>query len=527
MTEHDYIVIGGGSSGCIVAGELAADPARSVLLLETGDSADQNPETLEADGYKRAFVNERLMYERFSVPMPGTDNRRIFMGTGRGIGGSGAINAMVYTRGAKLDYDEWPEGWRWNDIAPDFERLEARLRVRRREPTEFTETCIEAAEETGFRRKADLNDGDLEGVLGYEWMSYEGPHRRSSFVAFLRERMGAPNLRVATGARAHRIVFDGRRAVGVQYRRGDVLEEARAKREIIITAGAIETPRLLMLSGIGRSDVLRAAGLPVVADVPAVGANFHDHPNVQLFFVGKRKVDCNYPQLYGFHRAGPATSLAANQSDSCYVFYPARSSFREGVWKLLPAIALPKSIYETRGVVSTMRGAISTAFDAMPVRRFVDHLWGIVVILGKPKSRGSVRVASHRPEADALVDPAYFADPEDLETLVRGVALARRIAGAPSAKRWGSFEVIPGRGTSSESDVASFIRKNVMTTYHFAGTCKMGDDALSVVDTRLRLRGVTGVRIADASVIPTTPVAALNAPSMLIGSRAARYILEG
>jgi choline dehydrogenase len=526
LTEFDYIVVGGGSSGSIVAGELSRDPSKTVLLLECGDSAQENPETLEADGYKRAFVNERLMFERFSVPQAGCANRRLFMGSGRGMGGSGAINAMVYTRGARADYDEWPDAWRWDAIASDFSELERRLRVRRREPTEWTESCIQSAVETGFRRKEDLNDGDLSGVLGYEWMSYEGDKRRSSYVSFLADRIGAPNLRVVTGARAHRIVFEGRRAVGVEYRSGSELLIARARREVVLSAGAIETPRLLMLSGVGPGDVLRAAGLPIVADVPAIGRNFHDHPNVQLFFVGKRPADCNYPELYGFHRAGDSAALAPGQSDTCYVFYPARSSFREGVWKLLPAIALPKPLYEMPLLVRAMRGAISTAFDQRLVQRFVERLWGIVVILGKPRSRGTVRVGSPRAEADPIVDPAYFADPEDLETLARGVVLARRIASSPTARRWGSLEVMPGGHVRDKAQIETFIRKNVMTTYHYAGTCKMTDGESGAVDQRLHLRGVTGIRVADASVIPTTPVAALNAPSMLIGLRAARFIRE-
>lgn len=524
--EFDYIVVGGGSAGCIVAAELCTSPGTSVLLIECGDRAEDNPETLTADGYKQAFLNPRLMFERFSTPQPGCTNRRLFMGSGRTIGGSGAINAMVYTRGARADFDEWPDGWKWRDIERDFEALEGTLRVRRRAPTQFTETCIAASEAAGFRRKEDLNDGDLSGVLGYEWMSYEGNERRSSFVSFLRERVGSPNLTIATNARVHRVKLQDRRAVGVEYREGNALVTAYARREVVLTAGALETPRLLMLSGIGPLDVLRQAGLPALVESRGVGENFHDHPNVQLFFMGKSAVDCNYPQLYGFHRAAARPDLAPRQSDSCYVFYPARSSFREGVLKLLPAIALPQPLYEAPFVVPAMRAALAGVFDRSPVQRLVERLWGIVVILGKPKSRGTVRCVSPRPEAPLAIDPAYFSDPEDMETMVRGVELARRIAASAPARRFGSLEAIPGSRVSSRAAITSFVQKNAMTTYHYAGTCRMGQGHDSVVDERLSVRGVKRLRIADASVIPTTPVSALNAPSMLIGYRAARFIRE-
>jgi choline dehydrogenase len=323
------------------------------------------------------------------------------------------------------------------------------------------------------------------------------------------------------------VVFEERRAVAVEYKQGKTLYRATAKREIILAGGTIETPRLLLLSGVGPGEVLRRARVPVVADVANVGKNFHDHPNVQVFQLGKEPVDCNYPQLYGFHRAGVGSTIAPRQSDTCYVFYPARSSFREGALKLLPGIVLPKGLYEQAGLVRAMRGALSGVFDRSFVKRFVERVWAIVVVLGKPKSRGSVTIDSARPESDALVDPAYFKDPEDMETMVRGIRLARLIASTGPAQAWGARELMPGARVKDDEGIARFVRKNVMTTYHYAGTCRMGEDASSVVDTRLKLRGVTGIRIADASVIPTAPVSAPNAPSMLIGLRAARYIREG
>ena len=212
MNTYDYVVVGGGSAGCVLAGELANDPAVSVLLLEMGPAAEDHPETLLADGYKDAFANDAVLKERFSVPQPEAARQRVFAGTGSVLGGSGAVNAMVYTRGAREDFAEWPEGWRWDDVQDDFRAVEAALRPRRREPTRWTEACIEAAVAEGFRRRPDLNDGDLADAIGYEWMNYEGAQRRNSYVAFVKELGPRPNLTVVPGARVHRVTFVERRA---------------------------------------------------------------------------------------------------------------------------------------------------------------------------------------------------------------------------------------------------------------------------------------------------------------------------
>lgn len=523
---YDYVVIGGGSAGCVVAAELASDPDNRVMLLETGAPAESHPETLRADGYKDAFVNDALMHERFSVPQPSCAGQALFMGSGRGMGGSGSINGMVYTRGAALDYDEWPEGWRWADVVPDFEAVERRLDVRRRPPTEFTEACIRAAESAGFARKEDLNDGDLHGVLGYEWMNYRGADRRSSYVAFLKDGGPRPNLAVVTGASAHRLRFDSdRRVRAVEYAHGGGTHTVHVGREVVLCAGALETPKLLMLSGVGPGEELRRHALPVVHEQPAVGRNFHDHPNATVFFRGRRPVDCFYPQLYGFHRARPATALPPGQSDTCYVFYPARSSFREALIRLLPGIVLPQPLYRMPAAPAALRAGIAAAFRSARLRAFVERLYGIVVILGKPLSRGTVGLSSHRPQDCARIDPRYFEHPEDLETMIDAVELTRRIAAGASLREWGNREIVPGPIARSRASVGRWVRGNAMTTYHFAGTCRMGGED-AVVDRRLRVRGVTGLRVADASVVPTTPVSALNAPSMLVGYRAARFIRE-
>lgn len=527
MESADYIVVGGGSAGCVAASELAAaDPGLSVVLLECGAAAEDHPETLRADGYKDAFANDALIWDRFSAPQAGCGGARKFMGSGRGMGGSGSVNAMVYTRGAALDYDEWPEGWRWADLEADFERVEAILRPHRRPPTRWTETCIEAAEQVGFTRSEDLNDGQLGGVLGYEWMNYEDAERRSSYVAFVRDR-ALPNLRVLTGTRARRIIIEEARATGVEVEGPGGTRRLEARREVVMCAGALETPKLLLLSGIGPAAELRRHGIPGAHELP-VGENLHDHPNVTLFFAGKHEIDCAYPQLYGFHRANVTTPLPLAQSDTCYVFYPARSSLKEAAQRMLPALTLPPGLYHRRAAREAIRSAIRAGFLLPPLRRFVERMWGIAVILGKPLSRGRLTLESADPKAQARLDPAYFSDPRDLETLYEGVRFARRIAGAPALSEWGSRELAPGPWRRSRDAVEAWIKSASMTTFHFAGTCRMGadDDTGAVVDTRLRVRGVHGLRVADASVVPSTPVSALNAPSMVIGFRGARFALE-
>jgi len=526
MDRYDYVIVGGGSAGCIVAAELSRDPDVSVLLLEDGESAKEHPEILRADGYKDAFANDRLIMDRFSVTDARWGDRRLFIGSGHGLGGSGSVNAMVYTRGSRLDFEEWPRGWGWSDVSLDFDAVEARLRPHRRPPTEFTEACISAAEEAGFARKEDLNDGDLSGVLGYEWMNYEEEQRRSSYVSFLLPALERPNLAVRTGAAVHRLVLGEGGVRGVRYEHDGALREVEATHEVVMCAGALETPRLLMLSGIGPSRELRRVGLPAVHDLPSVGRNLHDHPNVCLFFRGDRDVDCFHPQLYGFHRANEASTLPPSMSDTCYVFYPARSSLREAMIRMLPALTLPEALFDVPQIPKLMRGGVDLAFRAQALRDQVKRVYGIVVILGKPKSRGRLTLKSSNPRAAAQIDPGYFDDPEDMETLLLGIERARRIAGASALSEWGNRELFPGPLGSTRASLEAWTRKNVMTTFHYAGTCAMGDDRQSVTDPRLRARGVPGLRIADASAIPVTPVSALNAPSMLIGYRAARFIRE-
>lgn len=517
-THYDLIVVGGGSAGCIVAAEACRD-GKNVLLLEAGPDTERHPATLRADGYKEAFTDDALLWHRFTTRDSRWGGRRLFAGTGRGLGGSGSINAMVYTRGAALDYEEWPEGWRWDDVAPVFDALEDKLQPGPKPPTEWSEAAVHAAEQSSFRRSENLNDGDLSGVLGYEAMSSRDGERRSSYVAFLRGLRD--KVTIETGALVDRLAFEGTRCHGVHYQRKNEAHLATAD-EVVLCAGTLATPAILQRSGVGPAGMLQSLGIKPVLDHPSIGENLHDHPNVQLFFRGKREVDCHYPQLYGFHRARPESSLPKGQSDTCYVFYPARSSLREGMMRIVPTMVMPESAYRMDSARQALMRGIGRGFRAESVKRFVEKLWGIVVILGKPESRGNLRITSKDPGVLPRVDPGYLRNANDLETLVRGVELARRTAGAEALSEYQGGELFPGPLGRSKKAVESWVRSNMMTTYHYAGTCRMGHDSRAPVDAdTLRVRGIEGLRVADASLMPVTPVAALNAPSMMIGLRAA------
>ncbi len=530
MSEiFDDVVVGGGSAGCVAAGVLA-EAGRRVLVLEAGPAAEDHPETLHADGYKDAFINDEVFWDRFTAPQRASAGQRFFAGTGKVLGGSGSVNGMVYTRGDRRDYDAFPTGWQWDDVVPDFKAIEARLRPRRRGPTRFTEAAISAAEARGFRRSDDLNDGDLGGVIGYEWMNYEGDRRRSSYVAFIQEPGPRDNLTVRTRALVHSldVVRDGdgpARARAVVYEHDGRLLRAQVRGEVLLAAGALVSPKILMLSGVGPGQALRALGITPTVEVEGVGRNLHDHPNVPLFYLSRERVDAYYPQLYSFFRTNPTLPLPPGQSDTCYIFWPAPSAMKQAVQRMLPGKILPPALYHGP-LRAAVRAAVGGAFALPGAAKAVDHLFGVVVILGKPESRGSLRLASADPRAEAIIDPAYFSDARDMETMIRGVKLARQLAHSGALEAWTRAELMPGPLVRRDDAIARFVEKNAITTYHFAGTCRMGTREQDPADPRLRVRGLANVRIADASAIPTTPVSALNAPSMLVGYRAARYLLQ-
>lgn len=523
--RYDYIVVGGGSAGCIVAARLAQESSARVLLLEAGEIAENNPDTLTADGFKYSFANDKVMWDRMSVKQEACGGRHIYNGTGTGMGGSGSVNGMVYTPGDKHDFAQWPEGWHWDDVAPYFEKLEQRLDVHHREGTEFTEKVLQAAETVGMQTKHHLTDGEIGGYIGYNAMNYAGDKRRSSYVAFLQGQEPA-NLTVITQAKVLGLITEGQCAIAVKYVVDGKEYQAQVAKEVVMAAGALETPKLLKLSGIGPKAELESLGIRTVLDAPMVGENLQDHPNVCMFAKGRQPIDFGYPQVYGFMRMNPALDLPEAQPDTCIAMLAAPLTVQQSMYRMVPATLLPPHLFKKKWLRKVFKPLINFAFLLPNVKKLVANTYGFVVILGKPYSKGSVKLASNNPEDDALVDPNYYDDPRDMETLLKGINTAKQMAQSEPLKVWGSQFLNPKLNSSNEQAILGWARKATITTFHFCGTCSMGTTDKEPVSTDLKLKGMENIRIADASAIPVIPVSALNAPTMMLAYRAADFILN-
>lgn len=521
---YDYLVVGAGSAGCVMANRLSEDDETRVLLLEAGQPDDDRKISIPAL-YAELFKTQRD-WEYYTEPQPELNDRRIYWPRGKTLGGSSSLNAMVYVRGHPADYDQWAslgnDGWGWEEVLPYFKRLEdtegseaehrgtdGPLHITNlRSPNEMSRAFVNAGVSVELPRNDDFNGPDQEGVGLLEVTQKKGK-RYSAADAYLKPALERPNLDVETNAQATRIRFDGTRAVGATYDQDGTSIQVNTTAEVILCSGTINSPQLLMLSGVGPADHLRDHDLSVVADRPGVGRNLHDHP---LFAV-------NY-------KATKPVSLATAERPWNLVRYLAKYL----LWKRGP---LTTSGPEAAAIIRSDQDlpapnlliAFAPAYNDVIAPDPPDgHGFAIAIGLLRPKSRGRITLQSADPFADPIIDPNYLSHEDDLARLTDGLRRAREIVQAPPFDSYRGEELTPWSANPIDDVKSKYIRDNVGTFYHPVGTCKMGDDEMAVVDEKLRVHGVERLRVVDASVMPTIIRGGPNATTIMIAEKAADYV---
>ncbi len=516
----DYVIVGAGSAGCVLANRLSEDPGVEVVLIEAGGS-DRHPNVRIPAGFQKQFKSKRD-WDLGTEPEPHCAGRSLYMPRGKGLGGSSSMNAMLYVRGHPLDYEKWAAsgatGWDWDGIRPYFLRAEdnARgesehhaaggpLRVEdERSPRRLTGRFLDSCAAAGIPRIADYNGPEQDGAALAQVTQRRG-RRWSTADAYLRPARKRPNLRIVSGAQVLGVELEGGRATGVRYRRRGGEETVGAGRDVILAAGALGSPQLLMLSGIGPGEHLRELGIAVARDLPGVGANLQDHPYLTSVWDvpgGGSLADAESPKAlleYLLRRSGPLTSTVAE----AIAFVRSRPGLAQPdlQFHFAPAYFVDNGFQEYDGHAITMGPALVA-----------------------PRSRGWVRLRSADPLDKPRILTNSLAEPEDVAALVAGTRLARKIAAAePLASALGR-ELFPGPDVDSDEDLADDLRRRVELLFHPVGTCRMGSDEDAVVDPQLRVRGVEGLRVADASIMPIVPSGNTNAPTIAVAERAADLI---
>ncbi len=527
--EADFIVIGAGSAGCAVAARLSEDPATRVALIEAG-GADTNRWIHIPLGFGKTFADPSVNWCYETEPDPGAADRRVYWPRGKVLGGSSSINGMVYIRGQAEDFDHWRQlgnhGWSSADVLPYFRRAEDQTRG----PDEFhgaggplcvsdvpehhpiCDAFIEGATLLGFPRNDDFNGARQEGV-GYHQTTTRNGRRCSTAVGYLRPAMARPNLRVVTEALTEKILFDGHRAVGISFRRGGEMWTARAAREIIVCGGAVNSPQLLMLSGIGPEAHLAGLGIPVVEDLAGVGQSLQDHYSAPL------KLKCRLPITVNDVMQSNMKKLKVGLQ-----YY----LFRTGP---LAMCSSPAALFaRTRPELASPDVKLSV--QPFSAERPQDglHPWSgfsMIAYQLRPESRGQITLKSANPADPPSVHPNYLTAVRDQETIVAGLKLCRRILAGPAMQPFLESEFLPGPAVESDIELLDFARRRGGTVFHPTSTCKMGVDVMAVVDPELRVRGIEGLRVADASVMPTVVSGNTNAAAIMIGEKAADLVRAG
>ena len=502
MTNYDYIAIGAGSAGCVVANRLTEDSQTTVLLLEAGNP-DTKPE-IQIPAECLSLLGSEVDWAYFSEPEPYLNNRKIFCPRGKVLGGSSSINFMIYLRGNSRDYDHWQSlgnpGWSYQDILPYFKKSEHQQRGASEfhgidgelsvtdliAPAVVSQRFVDAAVSLGYNQNPDANAMHQEGAGLYQLTIKDGK-RHSAAAAFLVPILDRPNLTVTTGALVTRLLFEGTRTVGVEYLHEGTLHQVRVDREVILSAGAFDSPKLLMLSGIGDAEHLKALGIPVVADLPGVGQNLQDHPVVSVAHEATQ--DLHTATTSSIAEAGLFLHTEGNLDaapDLQFLFGP--------------VVLVPPGYAHS--------GLGFTSF----------------VCLTHPQNIGSVSLRSRDPKDPPMIQMNYLQSEADVQKLVAGIKLLRNLFGASAFDKFRGEEIAPGADKQSDSALVAYVREACDTVYHPVGTCKMGNDSMAVVDPELRVHGIEGLRVVDASIMPTITTGNTNTPTIAIGEKAADLI---
>ena len=523
---YDYIIIGAGSAGCVLANRLSEDPAVKVLLLEAGGPDKDLMIRVPAGFGKLQKPSVNWCFN--TAPQKQLDNRQLWYPQGRVLGGSSSINAMIYIRGQRQDYDHWAdlgiEGWSYAEVLPYFKRSEDNERLNdgyhgfggpllvsdQISPNIMSKAFIVAAQQAGHTFNPDFNGAVQKGTGQYQ-VTMRAGRRCSTADAFLHPIFKRNNFSAITKARTTRILVENGRAVGVEYMLGSQKQTARAQREVILSTGAVGSPWLLQLSGIGPADELKTHGIDVVHDLPGVGKNMQDHLDSYLIVNCRQPVSYNgqdrlpaaikHGIQYFLYKNGPATSVVAESG--CFASADPGVDRPDIQMHILPAM-----------VVNAGRTYVP------------GHGITINTCVVRPKSRGTVTLASADPATDPVIDPNFHDVEEDKKMSVAGVRLGREIVAQAALQPFLGTERFPGPEAKTDDDILAYIRRYSSVDYHPVGTCKMGTDDMAVVDSKLRVRGLEGLRVADASIMPTLISGNTNAPSIMIGEKGAALIKE-